>query len=69
MYRITLSFPLGQPRLVTQDVGYYALSGPNLSKTLRSFVPSSFLSWRHPTYKLTTSGVTLGERGGKTQTV
>jgi hypothetical protein len=55
----------------TQDIGYYALGSPNLSK---SYVPCTFLassssgSWRQPTYKITTLGVSLGGRGGKLTT-
>jgi hypothetical protein len=52
-----------------QDVGYYALGGPNMSKL---YVPSTFeflISATPYLQKLTTSGVSLSGRGGKTPTL
>jgi hypothetical protein len=51
----------------TQDVGYYALSGLNLSKL---YVPCTFefLILAIPYLQLTTSAVSLGGLDGKTPT-
>jgi hypothetical protein len=52
-------------KTTTHDIGYYTLSGPNLSKLYISCT-FEFLTSATPYLQLTTSGVSLGGLGGKT---